>query len=159
MGVQHMPDVLEIERKSFADPWTHTMFLHQLKDPLSINCIAQIHCGNAAIVLGGYVCGIVVHDESMLYRIACRTEYRRRGIATKLLYGFLSEAIRRGSTNCYLEVGALNSAAQQFYQHHGFSVMGRRPRYYPEQNQDALIMMLHLTDAHEHTFFRTARES
>jgi ribosomal-protein-alanine N-acetyltransferase len=44
------------------------------------------------------------------------------------------------ATRLTLEVRAGNEAAQALYRGFGFDVVGRRPRYYTDDGEDALVM-------------------
>ena len=52
----------------------------------------------------------------------------------------IDEAIQRGATWVTLEVRVSNHVAQSLYRKYGFTVQGRRPRYYSDNNEDAYIM-------------------
>lgn len=140
MGSEHLHAVIEIERQCFIDPWGREAIYHHIDNPLGIGYVACRRQDDGNEIVCGYCCGLSVHDEAMLYRIACLLMYRRQGIASTLLNYFLMDAARRGAVNCYLEVEEANHSAQSFYKRNGFKSIGRRPRYYTESDQDALIM-------------------
>jgi ribosomal-protein-alanine N-acetyltransferase len=48
-----------------------------------------------------------------------------------------------GARRAFLEVRAGNSAAQAMYKKYGFVADGVRPRYYKDNNEDAILMSLH----------------
>jgi ribosomal-protein-alanine N-acetyltransferase len=52
----------------------------------------------------------------------------------------LEEAKRRDVTWVTLEVRVTNTSAQNLYRKYGFTIQGRRPRYYSDNNEDAFIM-------------------
>jgi ribosomal-protein-alanine N-acetyltransferase len=54
----------------------------------------------------------------------------------------LDDALKRGARQAMLEVRAGNSGAQEFYRKFGFEVVYRRPRYYKDNHEDALLMNL-----------------
>lgn len=66
--------------------------------------------------------------------------YRRQGFAQVLLHRLLVIARQRGLAWATLEVRVSNSAAIALYQRFGFQVAGRRCRYYPDTQEDALIL-------------------
>ncbi|MCX8061506.1 MAG: GNAT family N-acetyltransferase, partial [Anaerolineales bacterium] len=74
--------------------------------------------------------------------LAVHPDYRRRGIATKLLKTALRECARLGMRSATLEVRAGNLEAQALYRRFGFEVVGRRRAYYQDNHEDALIMTL-----------------
>jgi len=52
----------------------------------------------------------------------------------------LSAAREAGARLATLEVRAGNTAAQALYRQFGFQEVGRRPKYYTDNREDALIM-------------------
>ncbi|MDJ0841954.1 MAG: ribosomal protein S18-alanine N-acetyltransferase [Acidobacteriota bacterium] len=93
----------------------------------------------------GYIYGSVVMDEAELWRIAILSEYRRRGLAAKLLRAFANGCRTLGAATVYLEVSALNRPALAFYIQSGFTEQGRRPNYYGA-GDDALLLSLDLSE-------------
>ena len=82
-----------------------------------------------------------VGDDGEIGNVAVLPKFRRQGIARKLL----TEAIRFGEREqnlqaFTLEVRAGNAAAIRLYEAAGFHEEGRRPRFYTEPVEDALIM-------------------
>jgi ribosomal protein S18 acetylase RimI-like enzyme len=72
--------------------------------------------------------------------VAVREAYRRNGIAHLLLERALEEGKRLGATTAFLEVRCGNLAAQALYEKCGFKAIARRPRYYSEPLEDAVVM-------------------
>lgn len=81
-----------------------------------------------------------LYDEAHVTTIGVRPELRGRGLGELLFVAMVDEAIRRSVTWVTLEVRVSNTGAQALYQKYGFTVQGRRPRYYSDNNEDALIM-------------------
>ena len=69
---------------------------------------------------------------------------RQRGVATRLLEEALRVARGERMRFCTLEVRLSNEAAKGFYRKLGFEARGLRPRYYSDNNEDAVIMWLDL---------------
>jgi ribosomal-protein-alanine N-acetyltransferase len=67
-------------------------------------------------------------------------EWRRQGIGASLMVRLLELAEELGARRLTLEVRAGNLPAQALYRRFGFEVAGRRPRYYTDDGEDALIM-------------------
>jgi len=134
--------VVGIELQSFSDPWSRTLFHQQLKTEWGLNYVAVLQEQSLENICG-YVCGMIVHNECTLHKIACDPGYRRRGIAGELMGYFITQALSRGATSFFLEVRASNSAAQELYKKFGFIETSIRRRYYSESGEDALIMELH----------------
>ena len=81
--------------------------------------------------------------EAEILTIAVRPHRRRQGIATEILEHLLTEARDAGSAECFLEVRAKATGTHALYRSVGFTVVGRRANYYP--NDDALIMKCDLS--------------
>ena len=79
-------------------------------------------------------------DEAHIATLAVHPDLRGHGIAQELLSVALIESIRRGAITATLEVRAGNKIAQKLYNRFGFQVVGERPRYYKDNQEDALIM-------------------
>jgi ribosomal-protein-alanine N-acetyltransferase len=82
----------------------------------------------------------VIVDEAHIGSLAVHPDYRRLGIARALLVRSLAAAAGRGATQATLEVRRSNLAAQALYRRFGFEVVGMRPRYYRDNQEDALLM-------------------
>ncbi len=76
------------------------------------------------------------NDETEILNLAVAPEFRRRGVATRLLL----ECFQRLPGTFFLEVRASNSAAQTLYAGLGFAPAGKRPRYYDNPVEDAVVM-------------------
>ena len=128
-------EAARIEKSSLSVPWSESELA------LFINNPAGVYLGAFAdgIMLG--VCGCYAGaGECQITNIAVRQEYRRRGIARAMITCLLSEAKKRGCKRAFLEVGENNQSAIKLYEKIGFKTVGRRPRYY--KNEDALNMTL-----------------
>lgn len=132
--------VEQIERESFSTPWTEKMFLAALK---AGNHLLRIICEPDGTLAGYYVLYIAA-DEADLADIAVRQQSRRRGYAGKMLRDMKDQAVKCGVVHIFLEVRESNLAAQSAYLSAGFTVCGRRKRYYHQPEEDALIMMCDL---------------
>ncbi len=84
----------------------------------------------------------LILDEIHIATLAVHPDFRRLGIARMILRTALDDAAREGALSALLEVRAGNTAAQALYRGFGFEVVGRRPAYYRDNNEDALLMTL-----------------
>lgn len=78
--------------------------------------------------------------ESVVVAIAAR----RAGIGRALCLAVIEWARSRGAAEVVLEVRAASAAAIALYKGLGFIQTGRRPRYYRDPADDALVMRLAL---------------
>jgi ribosomal-protein-alanine N-acetyltransferase len=79
-------------------------------------------------------------DEAHVTTIGVSPELRGRGLGELLFLALVDEAVRRRVNWLTLEVRVSNASAQALYRKYGFTVQGRRPRYYSDNNEDAFIM-------------------
>jgi ribosomal-protein-alanine N-acetyltransferase len=69
---------------------------------------------------------------------------KRRGIGTKLLIGLLERLAVRSVRNVWLEVREFNYKAISFYESHGFMAEVRRPNFFVNPTDNAVIMRLRM---------------
>ncbi|RSX51435.1 ribosomal protein S18-alanine N-acetyltransferase [Bifidobacterium callimiconis] len=79
-------------------------------------------------------------DDAELMTIGVDKAHQRQGIAAALLGRLLQDAERQGARRMLLEVRVDNDPAIALYQRFGFTVMGRRKRYYQPEGIDAYTM-------------------
>lgn len=96
-------------------------------------------CRWAALGLLGVYAGSLVCQELEVHFIGVVPAARRTGVGELLLREALSEATGRGATAAFIEVRAGNRAALGLYERCGFEEVGRRPRYYGDTGEDALL--------------------
>ena len=137
-----LPSVLEIDRLSFPIPWSERTYRFELKD----NHAAQLKVaevfeeGKLRII--GYVGFWFIVDEAHISTLAVHPDYRGQGLGEQLLQNALDDAIMRGAKVATLEVRVSNRAAVSLYEKFGFETIGHRSRYYRDNNEDALLMIL-----------------
>jgi ribosomal-protein-alanine acetyltransferase len=88
----------------------------------------------------GYLFGRVAADEAEVLNLAVHPEHRRRGVARTLLDRAMSAFREAGAKTVYLEVRETNHVAQEFYRSYGFQAVGKRPRYYRNPPEAAVLM-------------------
>jgi ribosomal-protein-alanine N-acetyltransferase len=138
MTIEDVPVAHEIDKSSFTLPWPE----RSLRFDVSNNPVAR--CWAAELdgrVVGMLVLWMVI-DEAHIATLAIHPDFRRQGIAEQLLVTALEKASKEGAQSALLEVRAGNEAAQALYQKYGFEVVGRRERYYKDNNEDAVLMTL-----------------
>jgi len=139
MQEDDVPQILTIENASFSTPWTEAAFLHEIHKPYALNLVLLV--GKR---LAGYLCLNFVFDEGHILNLAVHADFRRKGLATRLMQDGLIELKQKGCRFIYLEVRVSNQAAQSFYERFGFKTVGLRIKYYTNPIEDAVLMMRHL---------------
>ena len=147
MKEEDLDQVKVIDRMSFSLPWPdHSYDYEFYKNPLSLLWVAEVDENEAKHrVVGTLVIWLIV-DEAHIATIAVHPDYRNQGIAGQMLAEALKAAVERGMLQATLEVRASNTYAQQLYNRFGFEIVGRRQRYYRDNNEDALIMTIQNLD-------------
>jgi ribosomal-protein-alanine N-acetyltransferase len=92
----------------------------------------------------GFAVACMFGPEAELETIAVAVESQRRGVGRRLMAALEAELKRKGVQKLHLEVRASNWAAQVFYRALGFEETGRRPLYYADPVEDAVLMRLSL---------------
>lgn len=131
----HVAEVAALEKMCFADPWSERSVAGELDNPLSLWLV----CVEDDRVIG-YVGSQTVIDETDMMNVAVHPDARRRGIAESLISALVLELKKRNSRCLALEVRASNEPAIGLYHKMGFALAGRRPNYYRNPREDALIL-------------------
>jgi [ribosomal protein S18]-alanine N-acetyltransferase len=140
-GLADVPAIWAIEALSFPSPWSRWSFLAELG-----------HRNSRTLVVGppsphpwqtwGYLVFWVVLEEMHILNLAIHPSHRHHGIARRLLAEGLAQARTLGAELAWLEVRPSNTAARALYESFGFKEVGRRPRYYDDTQEDALLLTL-----------------
>ena len=136
MTADHLDAVAELERICFSTPWSRAMLSEELENDCSAFLVALGDDGEVA----GYAGLQVAADEGYILNVAVRPEYRRNGIAKKLVGVFVDFARAHRLAFLTLEVRASNHDAVLLYAGLGFRGVGRRRNYYEHPREDAVIM-------------------
>ena len=136
-----LPGVLDIERRSFAQPWSRAFFEKEIATPFARLIVAVEHDPRPLIV--GYTCRWRVTDEVHLLNVAVHPERRGLGYGRELVGAVVAEARSAGARVVFLEVRAGNVIARRLYRQLGFKDLGVRRGYYGP-GQDAIVMELRL---------------
>jgi ribosomal-protein-alanine N-acetyltransferase len=136
MLIGDLPAVLEIERASFRTPWPP----HAYRTELETNRLATYLVARIDGRVVGYGGMWLMVDEAHITTFAVDPAWRRQGIGERLLMAMLDIAIARGAREATLEVRLSNMAARRLYEKYGLRPVGVRPRYYSDDQEDALVM-------------------
>lgn len=165
-----VPRVQQIERQSFSTPWSAATYLRELRSPSHARYIvarasrkppsahsplaeprrrwlAQLvpilqgqPAPSSPYPVVGYAGIWLTLDEAHVTTLASAPEARRRGVGELLLNGLIDLSLELGARFLTLEVRVSNVGAQQLYLKYGFETRGKRPRYYTDNGEDALVM-------------------
>jgi ribosomal-protein-alanine N-acetyltransferase len=143
MGEADLSRVVEIEKDGFRHPWSRELLERELSHAWSTVLLA-VTDGPRGERIVGYVVFWLVHDEVHVLNIATARDERRQGVGRALMDQAAAAGRARGATLSTLEVRRSNEAAIALYRALGYRQVGVRPKYYAEENEDAIIMILDL---------------
>jgi [ribosomal protein S18]-alanine N-acetyltransferase len=129
--------IVALEAQSFTNPWSRETLVWELRNS-DVTFVYVMKRDDGSIV-AFCVCWMLF-DELHINTVAVDPAERRKRHATELLAYVFQEAASRGVTRATLEVRASNDAARRLYERLGFQVTARRPRYYTNPDEDALIL-------------------
>ena len=139
MTAADVPIVAQLDRMSFSMSWPEHAFYYEVKDNSAARCFVA-ETEDQKVV--GMIVSWVILDELHIATLAVHPDYRRQGIGERILTKALQDGHDAGTRYALLEVRAGNEAAQNLYRKFGFKAVGRRPKYYKDNGEDAVLMNL-----------------
>ena len=161
MKWEDVPQVMAIERKAFTLPWSDYTYRHELLENRNAHYLVArrmdehaphpARSGWARLWAGlfkpqepwpivGYGGFWIVTDEAHISTIASDEQWRGHGIGELMLLAMIERSLELGAAEVTLEVRVSNFVAQNLYRKYGFEVVGRRPKYYRDNDEDADLM-------------------
>ncbi|MDO5708160.1 MAG: ribosomal protein S18-alanine N-acetyltransferase [Andreesenia angusta] len=137
MEESDIDSVYEIEKECFKTPWSKESIIIDFKNKDIAHYLVAENKGEIL----GYIGSWKVLDEGQITNIAVREKYRRAGIGKNLLSNLIDLLENRGVKTIVLEVRVKNESAINLYKKFGFDIVGKRPKYYTDNNEDAYIMV------------------
>ena len=129
-------EIIEIEKECFPRPWSRDAFLTEIRENnLAVYLVAEL---DGRVV--GYGGMWLVLNEGHITNIAVKKDYRGFGVGDNILQSLIYYCASKNVHNMTLEVRKSNIIAQNLYKKYKFVEFGLRPRYYSDNNEDALIM-------------------
>ncbi len=130
-----IPQIAEIEKNSFTDPWTENSLLSQISEQFVIFLIAEKF---GEII--GYIIGSCDGENAFIEKIAVKNSARKQGIGKALINKFISE-ISGNAKQISLEVRESNPAAKALYFSMGFEIAGIRKNLYEFPKENGIVMI------------------
>lgn len=135
MKINHVPQVAELEKVCFSDPWSERSVASELQNELALWLVAL-----DGDTVAGYIGSQSVLGEADMMNVAVAPAYRRQGIAEALILELIRQLKNQEVHSLTLEVRASNDPAKALYEKLGFAQVGRRPNYYAHPREDGLIL-------------------
>jgi ribosomal-protein-alanine N-acetyltransferase len=136
MSLEDVADVHRIEAASFPTPWPDYAFRQEIQTNRLAHYLV-VKAGDETIGYGGMW---LMVDEAHITTFAVLPTWRRRGVGARLMLEMMRLAADVNARIVTLEVRLSNREARALYGKFGFKPVGIRPRYYSDNNEDALIM-------------------
>lgn len=135
MTKEHVPEVAEIEKLCFSDPWSE----HALSESIACDYAHfSVYLENGKVI--GYMGFYALFDEGSVTNVATHPDYRGRGVGTALMQHTIELCRKRSVESITLEVRESNITAQRLYEKCGFERVGVRKNFYSLPRENALIM-------------------
>jgi ribosomal-protein-alanine N-acetyltransferase len=145
MTVADLERVEEIARRLQDAPhWPSAAYFAALDAQAALRRIALVAEDAETGAISGFAVASVLPPEAELETLAVAAESQRHGVARQLFTALADELRRTQVTQVMLEVRASNRPALALYRALGFLENGRRPRYYIDPVEDALLLLLRL---------------
>ena len=136
-----LSEVMKIEQESFNSPWSESAFIHELEaNFLATYFVFEHLIDETEKVIFGYGGYWLIKGDAHITNLAVKPEYRGKGAGKLVVKTLLEHAKYRGATRATLEVRKSNEKAKQLYHLLGFKILGIRPNYYQDNQEDAVIM-------------------
>jgi len=147
--------LLLTENTPMASRWTGAQYerLYDPSAPRRITLISERHPDEVSVewnsqsqnsekqhsTVQAFITALVVADEWEIENVVVAAGVRRRGLGTRLLSELIHLACADHARALFLEVRESNIAARNLYKNAGFRETGRRPCYYSDPTEDAIL--------------------
>lgn len=137
-----MPEVLDIEVKSFEFPWSEDDFIRHL---LERNCIGMV------AEYDGRVVGSMIYElhkaRIHVLNFAVARGSLRMGVGSQMVACLVKKLSLQRRSRIMLEVRESNLAAQCFFRSNGFRAVAVLEQFYDDTTEDAYLMQYRYGDA------------
>ncbi|MBA3925798.1 ribosomal protein S18-alanine N-acetyltransferase [Listeria rustica] len=134
--IADVKSLLRIETAVFSSPWSEKAFRNEFyTNQFAYYIVAE---QNEAVI--GYAGVWIILDEGHITNVAIHPDQQGNGYGKALLAELLRIAKEHSVTRLTLEVRVSNTKAQQLYKKFGFKDGAIRKKYYPDNQEDALVM-------------------
>ncbi len=139
MTLEDIPQVIEIEDRSFPNPWSASSFRYEIvENPYASLFVARSTASRPVVV--AFACVWVIDQEIKVNNIAVHPRWRGHGVGARLLQFLIEFGAGQGCREISLEVRPSNAAAIRMYRSAGLVQVGRRKQYYSDTREDAIVM-------------------
>jgi ribosomal-protein-alanine acetyltransferase len=141
MEASHLPAIMPIEAVAFGKfHWSTEAFTNEMANPQAHYCTLLETTADGIQTIIGYGGCWVVCNEGHITTLAVNPAYKGQSLGELLVTHLYGIAIQQEAHWLTLEVRGSNITAQNLYYKYGFRLAGRRPRYYQDNHEDALLL-------------------
>lgn len=139
MNETNVEGIAELEKENFSDGWSLNSLKEEINNPNACYYVLRDDENGKVAAAAGMIISI---DTADIMNVSVKEEYRRKGLASKLLATLLEEGRKNGVKDFTLEVRENNHAARELYEKTGFVFEGIRPKFYSNPTEGAAIYWL-----------------
>lgn len=141
LTTRDLDQLMRLEERCFDHPWTRGMYEGELQRPAADRVTLAARDRGANDRLVGAALAARIGGAWHVMNVLVDPRARQRGIATHLMEQLIARTDELGAGEGWtLEVRDGNDAAIHLYETFGFVNQGRRPGYYQDTGEDALVM-------------------
>ena len=139
MNETNVEGIAELEKENFSDGWSLKSLKEEINNPDACYYAVRDDENGIVVAAAGMIISI---DTADIMNVSVKEEYRRKGLASKLLDTLFEEGRKKGVKDFTLEVRENNRAARELYEKKGFVFEGIRPKFYSNPAEGAAIYWL-----------------
>jgi [ribosomal protein S18]-alanine N-acetyltransferase len=141
ISIESIAPILVLDRLCFGGLWSENSYQRELTNDcshfLALTVDPTLEPTTEGIV--GFGCFWAILDEAHITLLGIHPQYQGRGLGHLLLTSLLDRAREIKLARATLEVRASNAIAIHLYEKHGFQTIGRRKKYYPDDEDGAIM--------------------
>ena len=141
MNESHVAQIAALEKVCFSDPWSEASIASELVNEWSLWLVDE---EDGQVV--AYVGSQSAPPDADIMNVAVAPAYRRQRRGEAIMLAMMKALRELGREALFLEVRESNSPALGLYARLGFEQVGKRPRYYVNPVEDALILRKELAE-------------
>lgn len=131
-----LPQIQSIDRAGLGDFWSLSAYEQEIDSPYS-HLLGAV---TKDLILLGFGCVWRVAEEAHITILVVHPQFQGQGVGKYLVWGLLDRSIQTGAEWMVLEVRESNQVALNLYGYFQFEQVGKRPNYYQETGETALIL-------------------
>jgi [ribosomal protein S18]-alanine N-acetyltransferase len=142
ISVDEIESILILDRLCFGGLWSIDSYRRELTNDNShfLGILGDKTLEPELDGLIGFGCFWAILDEAHITLLGIHPQYQRQGWGKLLLSALLDKARTIEMARATLEVRASNQGAIDLYEKYGFQIVGRRKKYYQDNDEDGVIM-------------------